>query len=211
MEFPTFGVVLAIGAHPDDIELGCGGTLTKIRNMGGEIHCVVMTRCEDESSDVNKNHRVGEFQEASRIVGAKTATAYDFPNRELPAHSIKMMDVLEVLQEELNPELVLIPWTEDSHQDHSAVALAAIRSFRRKETLVQYEILRHGSHTFTPNLFVDITEHLETKLRALDCYITQKERRAYFDRESFIGLARTRGAQVGFEYAEGFVSYKILW
>lgn len=211
MEFPGFDVVLAVGAHPDDIELGCGGTLAKIQGMGGEIHCTVMTKCEEERSENQRNRRFMEFEEASRVLGAKTARAYDFPDRQLPAHSVEIMDIFGAMQDELEPDLVLIPWMEDSHQDHSAVAHAAIRSFRRNETLIQYEILRYGSHTFTPNLFVDITEHLETKLQALDCYGSQKTRRAYFDRKSFTGLARTRGAQVGFEYAEGFVSYKILW
>lgn len=211
MDFPEFDRILAVGAHPDDIEMGCGGTLIKARELGAEIHCTVLTKCEEEMSEKNKDLRLGEFQEASKILGVKTAKAYDFPNRNLPEHSVEIMDTFGILQEEINPELVLIPWTEDSHQDHSAVAHAAIRSFRRNETLVQYEVLRYGSHTFTPNLFVDITNYLEAKLQALDCYKSQKASRAYFDRESFIGLAKTRGAQVGFEYAEGFVSYKILW
>jgi LmbE family N-acetylglucosaminyl deacetylase len=64
---------------------------------------------------------------------------------------------------------------------------------------------------FTPNLFVDITRYIGRKIKMLDCYATQRERRAYFDDESFRGLARARGAQAGYDYAEGFVIYKMLW
>ena len=203
---------MAIGAHPDDIEMGCAGTLARIQEMGTEVHCVVMSICEEEQSKEESDIRKNEFTAASEILGIKTCTAQNFPNRELPNHSTEIMDYLGSLQSELQPELVLIPWMEDSHQDHSALAYAAIRSFRKNETIIQYEILRYGSHTFTPNLFVDITKHINTKLTALECYKTQKAKRGiYFDKRSYEALAITRGAQVGFEYAEGFVSYKHLW
>jgi len=192
--------------------MGCAGTLARVCEMGSEVHCVVMTICEEEFSEEESDVRKKEFEEASKILGVKTNIAHKFPNRELPSYHTKMMDLFGDLRDELKPELVLIPWIEDSHQDHSAVAYAAIRSFRRNETIVQYEILRYGSHTFTPNLFVDITKHIKTKLKALECYKTQKAKRGiYFDKRSYESLAITRGAQVGFEFAEGFISYKILW
>ncbi len=209
---PKFRVALAIGAHPDDIEMGCAGTLARIQEMGTDVHCCVMSICEEEHSDEETDIRKKEFTEASKILEVKTCTAQNFPNRELPAHSTELMDYLGGLQKELQPELVLMPWIEDSHQDHSALAYAAIRSFRKNETIIQYEILRYGSHTFTPNLFVDITRHIKTKLNALECYKTQKAKRGiYFDKRSYEALAITRGSQAGFEYAEGFVVYKFLW
>jgi len=204
-------IVLAVGAHPDDIEMGCGGTLAKLKAEGAILYTAVMTKCEDELTRKEKDKRIMEYYAASKVLGVKKAYAYDFPNRELPEHGTEMTDEFSGLQRSLRPDFIFIPFLDDSHQDHSAVAHSAIRSFRANESVIQYEILRYGSHTFTPNLFVDITEYISLKIRMLGCYGTQKARRAYFDDESFRGLARARGAQAGYDYAEGFVIYKMLW
>jgi len=206
-----YRTILAVGAHPDDIEMGCGGTLAKLKAEGAAVYTAVMTKCEDELTKKEKDKRILEYYASSKILGVKKAYAYDFPNRELPRHSVEIMGELEVLQNTIKPDIVFIPYLEDSHQDHNATAQCAVRSFRKNESIIQYEILRYGSHTFTPNLFVDITRYLNQKIKMLNCYNTQKIRRAYFDNASFRGLARTRGAQGGFRYAEGFVIYKMLW
>jgi LmbE family N-acetylglucosaminyl deacetylase len=169
-----------------------------------------MSRCEDESPPGKPDLRMKEFLRACDVTGA-TPHTYALPNRELPEHRRDVMGILERLQEELRPDLVFIPSLEDPHQDHSTVAMAAVRTFRRNETILQYEILRYGSHSFTPSLFVDITDVLEAKLAALRCYESQMKVRAYFDEESFRSLARTRGAQSGCPYAEGFVLYRMFW
>ena len=203
--------ILAIGAHPDDIEMGCGGTLAKLKKDGAEIYTAIMTKCEDECTKKDSDTRIKEYYAAVKILGVKKAFAFDFPNRHLPKHEIDITDEFSRLQEQIKPDLIFCPYLDDSHQDHSAVARSAVRSFRKDESIIQYEILRYGSHTFTPNLFVDITKYMPIKLKMLACHASQKERRAYFDEESFKGLARTRGAQAGYDYAEGFVIYKMLW
>lgn len=208
--FRGYTKALALGAHPDDIELGCGGSLVLAAKGGVVLHAAVMSRCEDEVAKGEPDLRAREFLRACEVTAA-TPHVYGLPNRELPEHRRDVMNILERLQEEVRPDLVLIPFLEDPHQDHSTVALAAIRTFRRNETILQYEILRYGSHSFTPSLFVDITQTLKTKLAALRCYDSQFGTRAYFDEESFLSLARTRGAQSGCAYAEGFVLYKMFW
>ncbi len=202
--------VLALGAHPDDIELGCGGSLILGSKAGVDIHAATLSACEDEAPPGRPGLRMKEFLRACDVTGA-TPHAYELPNREFPEHRREVMDVLERLQEDVKPDLLFIPFLEDPHQDHETVAKAAIRTFRRNETILQYEILRYGSHSFTPSLFVDITGALEAKLAALRCYTSQFKARAYFDEESFKSLARTRGAQSGCGYAEGFVLYKMFW
>lgn len=199
-----YRTVAAIGAHPDDVEIGCGGSLAAALKMGAEIHAAALSRCEEDSADGEKAVRANEFMAASAILGSKPHL-FGIPDREFPEHRREIMRILEQIQEELHPDLVFIPSLDDPHQDHCTVAEAAVRTFRRKETLLQYEILRHGSHSFTPTLFIDITETIQTKLRALREYKTQIRSRAYFDEESFRSLARTRGAQSGCEYAEGFM------
>ncbi len=195
--------VLALGAHPDDVEIGCGGSLAAVRRADGVVHTVVLSRCED-GGPPERDQREREFRAAAAILGVKPQV-YDIPDREFPEHRREIMQILERLQDDLRPDLVFLPYVEDPHQDHSTLAHAVVRTFRRKETLLQYEILRHGSHTFTPTLFVDVTETLDVKLRALNEYKSQLNTRPYFDEDRFRSLARTRGAQSGCEYAEAFM------
>lgn len=207
---PAPSKVLALGAHPDDIELGCGGSLARFRDEGSDLHSAVFSTCGDETP-ADPKLRAREYAVAAKSLGVKRPVVYDLPNRELPEHRHEIMREMERLQENLGPDLVLIPFLEDPHQDHETVARAAVRTFRRRETILQFEILRYGSHTFTPSLFIDITGTLDRKLNALRRYKSQFGRRAYFDEESFRSLARTRGAQSGYSYAEGFVVYKMFW
>lgn len=208
--FRGYSTILALGAHPDDIELGCGGSFILAGISGVALHAAIMSPCNDEAPPTKPDLRAGEFLRACEVTGAKPHT-YSLPNRELPEHRREVMEVLERLQDEVKPDLVFIPFLEDLHQDHETVAKAAVRTFRRNETILQYEIIRYGSHSFTPSLFVDISDVLEVKLAALRCYESQFQKRAYFDEESFRSLARTRGAQSGYAYAEGFVLYKMFW
>ncbi len=202
--------VLALGAHPDDVELGCGGSVAKLRDRGSAIYSAIFSRCSDETPD-EPGLRGREYEAATRELGVTRAFLFDFPNRQLPEYRREIMLEMEKLQTSLNPEIVFIPFLEDPHQDHETVARAAVRVFRRRESILQYEILRYGSHSFTPSLFVDITEILDRKMAALRQYESQVNRRAYMDEESFRSLARTRGAQSGYNYAEGFVIYKMYW
>lgn len=209
MVFKEIKRILAIGAHPDDIEMGCGGFIARSIKANIEVATAILSKCEDEVDNEDGDLRAREYSESIKTLGIKDYYIYDFPNRDFPSHELKILDTLSELQDKIKPDLVLIPYLDDPHQDHRALAYAAIRTFRIRETILQYEVLRHGSHTFTPTLFVDITEFLDSKLEALKCYKSQFDRRPYFDLESFKSLARTRGAQSAYPYAEGFVVYKI--
>jgi len=211
MDLNKTKTILALGAHPDDVELGCAGLIARYADSGAEVYVVIMSKCDDQFDEPEKETLIGECRSAANVLGISETFFYDFPNKELPEHHIEIMDIYNRYQIEFKPDLLLIPFLDDPHQDHSAVAYSAIRTFRGTETILQYEILRHGSYTFTPTLFVDITKYIEKKIDALNCYKSQKKRRAYFDEESFKALARTRGTQSGYNYAEGFVIYKMFW
>lgn len=207
----TFKNVIALGAHPDDIEMGCGGFISKLIQSGATVSTHVMSKCDDQFETTEKGKLVHEYDKAMTTLGVEDKNLYDFPNKELPQNSIETMNIFNKLQHEINPDLVLIPFLDDPHQDHSTVAYSAIRSFRGTETILQYEILRHGSYSFTPTFFVDITDYLDQKIEALRHYESQYCKRKYFDSETFKSLARTRGAQSGYNYAEGFLVYKMFW
>lgn len=207
----NFKSILFIGAHPDDIEVGCGGFVAKCIHNGITVNTAIMSKCNNTSQECEHDFREKEYSDATTYLGVNKSLIFDLPDTEIPEHRIELMKILTKLQEEFHPDLVLIPFLEDPHQDHSTIAHASVRIFRRHESILQYEILRHGSHTFTPSLFVDISDFIDTKLKALEFYKTQINQKAYFDKESYKSLARTRGAQSGFDYAEGFVVYKLYW
>lgn len=201
--------IIAIGAHPDDIELGCAGLLMKLKSKKAELWYIAMSKCNNQFSEEEKDTLVREQAGAAEIIGIDHTRIFDFPNKELPEHRIEIMDAMNELQAEIEPDIMLIPHLQDPHQDHSTVGYCAIRTFRSMETIIQYEILRHGSATFTPNLYVDISDYLDRKLEAVKCYQSQEKKRKFFDAESIRALARTRGFQSGYEYAEGFDIYKM--
>lgn len=207
----NFKNILFIGAHPDDIEVGCGGFIAKCIHKGMTVNTAIMSKCNNTSHESEHDVREKEYLEATSYLGVNKSLIFNLPDTEIPEHRIELMGILTKLQEEFDPDLVLIPFLDDPHQDHSTIAHAAVRIFRRHESILQYEILRHGSHTFTPSLFVDISDFIPKKLKALEFYKTQIDQKAYFDKESYKSLARTRGAQSGFDYAEGFVVYKLYW
>ncbi|UCH88152.1 MAG: PIG-L family deacetylase [Thermoplasmata archaeon] len=211
MNFEEDHRVIALGAHPDDIELGCGGFLSKLKSKKAETWYVAMSKCNNQFSEDEKDTLVKEQACAAEVLGLQNCTIHDFPNKELPEYRREIMDIFNELQGKLNPTIVLIPHIKDPHQDHSTVGYCAIRTFRSGETILQYEILRHGSATFTPNLYINITDFIDTKIKAIQCYASQKVKRKFFDEDSYRALARTRGTQCGYEYAEGFEIYRMYW
>jgi len=210
--------ILAIGAHPDDCELGCGGFLAKCIDQGHEVHYAVLSPCrKNKVTDHPPETRVNEAKEATLVLGIKkeNVTFLDFEDTMLPIHAHEIRVALDKIRAETLPELILCPSLKDTHQDHATVGIETLRTFRSGEFIFAYEVLRHGSYLFDPNLFVDITEYMDTKLRALMCYKTQLGR-SYFTPKSFRALAATRGAQAGYgykpetyQYAEAFEIVKM--
>lgn len=194
--------ILAIGAHPDDVELGCGGFLVKCLDQGHKVYYVILSSCrKHQVTDHPPEARVNEAKEATLALGIKkeNVTFLDFEDTMLPTHAYKIRIALDQIQAKILPNIVLCPSPRDTHQDHATTGIETLRTFRSGEFIFAYEVLRHGSYLFDPNLFVDITEHMETKIKALMCYKTQLGR-SYFSPETFKALAATRGAQAGYGY-----------
>jgi LmbE family N-acetylglucosaminyl deacetylase len=192
-----------VGAHPDDVELGSGGFLAKCIDCGCEAHYVVLSPCKKNTGlDHAPETLVNEAKKATATLGIKqeNVTFFDFENTRLPSHAHEIRTTLEGIRNQVKPSLVLCPSTTDPHQDHATVGMESLRTFRSGEFVFAYELLRHGSYLFDPNLFVDISKYMETKIKALLCYKSQIGKRSYFAPETFRALARTRAAQAGYGY-----------
>lgn len=196
-----FQRVLAIGAHPDDVEYCSGGTILGLLDMGVHVKYLVFSRCLDLPR--NKNI-MQEYQESLKIMGLKAEDGIilDLPNRLLYTVEAKVRETLEELRDSFNPDLVLGPSVDDINQDHHTVALESRKVFK-STNLLGYEVLT-SSVDFTPNFFVPLTEKLvERKLRLCACYRSQGDKR-YSDSQAIRGTMLHRGAQAGFRYAEAF-------
>lgn len=194
-ECPTYKNVLLLSPHTDDIELGCGGTVSKLLENKCVIHWVVFTRPRTEV--------VNEFLEVTKMLGMNTYEILEFKIRDLQIHRQEILDKLISIKNVFNPELVICPSINDFHQDHQVIASETIRAFKTSSSIISYE-LPWNYITFNTQLFCKLRKyHVDQKWEFLRHYKTQMEKR-YFDKEAIYGLARIRGVQCDSDYAEAF-------
>jgi LmbE family N-acetylglucosaminyl deacetylase len=198
-------VVLAVGAHPDDIELGCGGTLYKAVQAEAQVIALYMTR---GGKTTDTNVRMRESTEAMNVLGVKEIHFENFPDTEIP-DSFEAVNCLEQYAIKYQPDIVLTHSINDTHQDHRTIGWLAMSSFRNIPKILAFETPRVRPAAFLPTYFVNITGCVDKKWEALRCHISQKEKR-YLAYESTVNLASFRGSQVGVEAAEAFEIVKYV-
>ena len=191
-------VLLAVGAHPDDVELGCGGTINAASAAGIKVIAVYLTKGEKSG---NSESRMSESKKALSILGVNDVFFGNFHDTEIPG-SHQAIKFLEDIYDEFKPDTVLTHTTHDSHQDHRQVGWVSLSAFRNVSRLLAYETPRVTSQ-FSPNYFVDISNYVQFKWEALKCHESQKLKR-YITYESMVNLASFRGSQVGLGAAEAF-------
>jgi N-acetylglucosamine malate deacetylase 1 len=208
----TFRRVIAYGPHTDDIELGCGGTICRLQEEGVNIFCVNFSICEDWVPEpFPKDILKKEAFLAAKTMGLleENIEIHRFQATELWKVRDKIFSIMESHRNKISPDLILVPSRRDLHQDHSAVANEASRVFKWTN-IISYET-PWNNLDFGKNVYMQFEEkHLDRKLKALDCYDSQKVK-SYVD-ESFIrSLAKVRGMEVGSEYAECFELIRMVF
>lgn len=188
--------VLAIGAHPDDVELGCGGSLAKHHSRGDLLHILTLSRGA-AGGDVNV--RATEAHEAAKTLGASLEFG-DLPD----AHVSDGTETITIIQRairELRPTHVYTHSLEDTHQDHRAVHTASMVAARGVPNVYCYQS-PSSTVEFSPNRFVDITEFIKPKLRAIGAYKSQVHRSAMLQDDVILATARYWGRYAGHIMAE---------
>ena len=188
--------VLAIGAHPDDVEIGCGGALAKHHASGDILHILTLSRGA-AGGDVNV--RTAEAQRAAALLGAKLAFG-DL----LDAHitdGVETIEIIEVAIRELRPTHVYTHCLEDTHQDHRAVHAASLVAARDVPNVYCYQS-PSSTVEFRPNRFVDITEYKKAKLQVIAAYQSQVDRMASLQDDVIVATARYWGRYAGHVLAE---------
>lgn len=200
-----FKKVLVLAPHTDDGEFGCGGFMAKLLRQKARVHYAAFSSAEKSlpkgaAPDTLKK----ELQAALDSLGLKRQDrfVYGYPVRDFPQHRQAILDDMIKLKRKIDPNLVLMPCFNDTHQDHLTVAQEGFRAFKDR-TILGYEI-PWNNKTFETQSFVLLEpRHIEAKIRALKCYKSQLGR-FYANPEFIKALAATRGTQIGARYAEAF-------
>ncbi len=199
-------VILAIGAHPDDIELGCGGYLIKAKENGAKVYGLTLTK--GERGGDNDNRREKEASSSAEFMDLDGNWIFDFPDTHLQDNINKLKNSIESVIKEVAPTTVLTHNPYDTHGDHRAVFSASREAARMIPAVLCYESVSTPDD-FKPDYYVDITDYLKDMLKAVRFHKTQSQK-TYMDPELLKGRAAHRGIQCGVPYASAFKVYRIL-
>ena len=197
---------LAIGAHPDDIEIACGGTLAKMIDAGYEVAGLVLTRGEQGG---NGQRRPLEARNGANFLGLKQINVFSFEDTCLEEQSHEILAAIEDAILQFQPDIILTHSPHDHHQDHVAVYEATLRASRNHSTLLCYES-PSTTRDFVPSLFVDISQYIDMKVESIRIHSDQRAK-PYLHPERVLGVALFRGGQAKTHAAEGFEIVRALY
>lgn len=214
--------ILAVGAHPDDVELGCGGALALFKQLGHEVHVLVLSRGEASGDPIVREN---ESKLATALLGVNHLSFGNLADTKITDG----IDTIRTIEDEIDavaPDFVFTHSIKDSHQDHRNTHLATMSAARRIGRVLLYESPA-ALRDFYPQAFINITSTMEIKLKAVTIFNSQREK-TYMNGKAPIGdpcrscetygqvsnaiagLARFRGFQAGVGLAEAFEVAKYI-
>lgn len=206
-----FDRILVFGAHPDDIEIGMGGTITKLVKLGHDVIMVIATLPNFTIAD-NKDERKLEAISSATILGCNIPEFLDLAQEDI-VFGRRMVTLVDSLIKKYNTSTVYTQWIGDSHQDHQILTQSVIAASRDLNNLYMYETTIPGGLTekaFRPQLYVDITKEMENKTTSLKCFKSQNLRCGPFWIDAIVGRSIYRGYQMNTKYAEAFEIVKTV-
>ena len=202
--------ILCLGAHPDDIEIGCGGTILRILEEApsAEFCWVVFSG--------NQKRREEAFQSAElflRTIESKKIFVEEFRESYFPFIGDQIKDFFEKLKTDFSPDFVFTHYRGDAHQDHRLISELTWNTFRN-HFILEYEIPKFEGDLATPNLYVNLDEsHVRKKIDyVFEKFVTQREK-LWFSKETFRSILRIRGVESNSptNYSEAFHCRKIIF
>ncbi len=204
------GRILCLGAHSDDIEIGCAGTVLKLlgENPGIEVHWVVFSAGAT---------RAAEAKAAAGRVLARAADSdvivHDFRDGYFPSQHADIKDAFEALKGRVDPDVIFTHARDDLHQDHRVINELTWNTFRR-HLVLEYEVPKWDGDIGRPNCYVHLSEDVVAEKVAIleSCFASQAGRH-WFGESIFRGIMRIRGMECNAPsgYAEAFYGRKIVW
>ena len=199
--------ILAIGAHPDDIEYGCAGTLIKYVERGHRIFLLVLTKGEEGGEG---EVRQREQDAAAEVIGAQQVFWGDYHDTQLPLNK-ELIDKIEEVIATVQPDLILVNHGDDTHQDHRILTRATLSATRYVRNVLFFEV--PTTQNFNPQIFVDISDTLERKFQVLEAHASQAMKTNIEDMY-ILELARAnatfRGIQGRAKFAEAFAPLRLF-
>ena len=213
--------IVVVGPHPDDQELGMGGTIARLARQGHTVHLIDMTNGEPTPYG-SIEIRAKESAEAAKVLGVKR-TLLGLKNREV-VHSIESRHALAALYRIHRPNVVFVPFPIDAHPDHVAVTrIAEDARFDAKLSKLNipgeawhpkriiYYYCTHLRMNFNPTFCLDISSEIDLKMQAVACYASQFSRNAAGDVPAMVKtMSGYFGGRIGTAHAEPFFTYEVL-
>jgi LmbE family N-acetylglucosaminyl deacetylase len=199
--------ILCLGAHCDDIEIGCGGALLRLL-QGGRTQVTWVTFCSDETRAAETRAAAARFLEGA---GDKHLVIHAFRDGFLPRYWTEAKEAIERIKRDISPDLIFTHCGRDLHQDHRTVSELTWNTFR-DHLILEYEIPKYDGDLGSPNFFVNLDEGLCKKKAAeiLASYPSQAAK-TWFTEDTFLSLMRIRGVEANSptRYAEAFYCRKL--
>ena len=201
--------ILCLGAHSDDLEIGCGGALLRLlkEHPIERVTWVVLSGNADRAHEAQRGAR--------RVVGRHhrlRLIQQTFRDGFFPHIPVPIKEFFEDLKSQVSPDLIFTHYRHDRHQDHRLVSELTYNTFR-DHLVLEYEVMKTDGDIGNPNVYVPLDEAtVRRKVRLLeDCFGTQRDKR-WFNEEVFRGLMRLRGVEAGATsgYAEAFYGRKLV-
>lgn len=202
--------VIAIGAHPDDVEIGCAGTLARHIDEGDDVTILHMTNTGYSNRITGEILRTPvqsrrEAERAAKILGCDLIML-DFEEQKVPFDAYSVALVNSILDER-EVDVVYTSWRGDSHQDHIATFKTVMAAARHIDNVYLYEQIpqpRTNELHVEPTYFVDITKYFEIKVKTIEAHESQVKKYGDSVMDGVKSLARLRGVQCKRKYAEAF-------
>ena len=190
--------VLAIGAHPDDVEIGAGGLLLGLAQSRPRVHYTVLTGTAERHQEA-RNAAYAFMPDADLAI-----ELFDLPEGRLPAAWGSVKEILEDVARLCSPDVIIAPSSDDAHQDHRTIGEIVPTVFRDQLCLT-YEIPKWDGDVDRPSVYVPLSAGTaQRKVELLHKCFPSQRNRDWWDDEVFLGLARLRGMECRARYAEAF-------
>ena len=199
--------ILAIGAHPDDIEYGCGGALAKLSRLGHQVYLLVMTKGEVGGK---ASVRSREQMRSAKVLSARRVFWGGYRDTRVSLEK-GLINRIESTVRKVNPTFIFVNYLDDTHQDHRAVAQATNTATRYTKNVLYYEV--PSTQNFNPTVFIDIKGVFEKKLAALRAHASQVSATRIQNLtilDSALSNAVFRGIQGRVKYAEAFMPSRLF-
>ena len=201
--------LLCLGAHCDDIEIGCGGTILNLTSAGRkiEVHWVVFS-----SDEWRKQEALKSAEAFLCDIATKKVTIHGLRDGFFPYMGADLKERFEDLKAEISPDLILTHYRHDLHQDHRLVSELTWNTFRN-HLILEYEIPKYDGDFGSPNVFVPLDESIShRKIDTILSAFESQRGKHWFSRDLFFSILRLRGMEANAcsGYAEGFYCRKAL-